>query len=181
MTLRPLAMILSMGLTFGGLSACSTLAQSSAPGQLDRQAQIMILPSINNTETPMAGERMDELAENLLHVIGVANVAREATSTSPDSDLHDRARQDQALLDAAKAHVPYALAISLDEWRYKVGLDGEPAVGMSLRIIDVAHHRVLWAGSYAGTGFGREAVSALAQRHLLHLLRCAYRPSQHFW
>ncbi len=181
MTLRPLVMIASMGITLSGLSACSTLAQSDAPGQLKRQASIMILPSINNTETPMAGERMDELAENLLHVIGVTDVERTTLPAATDGDLHDRTRQEQALLEAAKAHVTYALAISLDEWRYKVGLDGEPAVGMSLRIIDVAQHRVLWAGSYAGTGFGREAVSALAQRHLLHLLRSAYRPSGHFW
>ncbi len=158
------------------LAGCSSMAHMPQAIKLDPGARIVLLPTINNTETPLAGERMDELASSLLPVLGLPAVLRppaEDSSHMPEGSPHDRWHQEQALAWAQQQHARYALAISLLEWRYKVGLDGEPAVGMSVTLLDPSTGQVLWSGSVARSGWGRQAVSALALDELHSLLRHA--------
>ena len=64
----------------------------------------------------------------------------------------------------------YALTGAVDEWRYKVGVDGEPAAGVTLRIVDVATGNTLWSGAGGKSGWSREALSAVAQKLIRQLL-----------
>ncbi len=165
-----------IGLTLSSLGACSSMAHMPQAVTLDPGASIVVLPTINNTETPLAGERMDDLANSLLPVLGLTSAVQtpaEDTSRLPDGSPHDRWHQEQALAWSKQQHVRYALAISLMEWRYKVGLDGEPAVGMNVSILDVDSGHILWSGSAARSGWGRQAVSSLALDELHSLLRHA--------
>ena len=75
-----------------------------------------------------------------------------------------------ALAWARQAGARYALTGSVDEWRYKVGVDGEAAVGVVLSIVDVESGRAVWSGSGAQSGWSREALSGVAQRLLRRLL-----------
>ena len=50
---------------------------------------------------------------------------------------------------------------AVDEWRYKVGVDGEPAVGMALQVIDLQSGEVLCSGVGAKSGWSREALAAI--------------------
>jgi len=59
---------------------------------------------------------------------------------------------------------------SWQEWRYKVGVDGEPAAGVTLQIIDVATGELLWSGSGGKSGWSREALSAVAHKLIRDLL-----------
>ena len=59
----------------------------------------------------------------------------------------------------------------MDEWRYKVGVDGEPAAGVTLQIIDVASGDILWSGTGGKSGWSREALSAVAQKLIRDLLQ----------
>jgi TolB-like protein len=64
----------------------------------------------------------------------------------------------------------YALTGTVDEWRYKVGVDGEPAVGITLQVIEVQSGNVIWSAAGSRTGWSRDAVSAVAQKLLRQLL-----------
>jgi hypothetical protein len=66
--------------------------------------------------------------------------------------------------------VRYALTGTVEEWRYKVGVDGEPAAGVTLQIIDVATGEMLWSGSGGKSGWSREALSAVAHKLIRSLL-----------
>ena len=57
-------------------------------------------------------------------------------------ELADRRNQEAALTWAKTTGAKYAVAGSVDEWRYKVGLDGEPATGISLNVIDLTSGQV---------------------------------------
>ena len=46
-----------------------------------------------------------------------------------------------------------SLGGAVDEWRYKVGVDGEPAAGVTLQIIDVASGDILWSGGVGTQGW----------------------------
>ena len=145
------------------LAACSTL--DVAPrGDLDARARWAVLPFANHTETPQAGGRAAAIVEAVLRTRGVTNLER---APQPDAEtLFDPAPQplDKSLAWARGAGVRYALTGTVSEWRYKVGVDGEPAVGITLQAIEVATGKVVWSASGGRSGFSREALSAVAQK-----------------
>lgn len=153
------------------LSACSTLDQS-APPALERQASWVVLPFANNTETPLAGNRAEAIAQALLQAQGVGAVARAPVKQQDTLFGNDSgASSGDAMAWAREHQVRYALAGSVEEWRYKVGVDGEPAVGVTLHIVDVADGKTLWSGSGAQSGWSREALSGVAQKLIRKLLQ----------
>ena len=77
---------------------------------------------------------------------------------------------------AKQQGVRYALTGNVDEWRYKVGIDGEPAVGITLQLLDVQSGAVVWSGVAAGTGWSRDGLSAVAQKLIKEMLVKAKLP-----
>lgn len=154
------------------LGACSTLDLSKAP-ELDRQAQWVVLPFANHTETPLAGSRAEAISESLLRSLGAAKVKRYPSNLQQEAlfDAGERKQQEEALAWARQQGARYALAGAVDEWRYKVGVDGEPAAGVALQIIDVASGETLWSGAGGKSGWSREALSAVAQQLIRDLLK----------
>jgi len=154
-----------------GAAACSTLDRSEAP-KLDGKAAWAVLPFANNTETPLAGNRAEAIAESLLRAAGIARVRRYPAKLAQDSlfEPGDRKLQDEALAWARGQGAKYALGGAVDEWRYKVGVDGEAAAGVALSIIDVASGEVLWSGVGGKSGWSRESLAAVAQQLMRSLL-----------
>lgn len=153
------------------LAGCSTMNQSAAP-KLERQASWVVLPFANNTETPMAGNRAEAIAQALLQAQGVGAVQRAPVKQQETLfGADDGAGANDAMAWAREHQVRYALGGTVDEWRYKVGVDGEPAAGVTLRIVDVATGNTLWSGAAAQSGWSREALSAVAQKLIRKLLR----------
>lgn len=167
----PLRLMLVLYLLYW-LSACSTLDRGTPPS-LERQASWVVLPFANHTETPLAGHRAEAIAQALLHTQGVGTVRRAPTNTQQEAlfNAGDSNRMDEALAWAREQGVRYALAGAVEEWRYKVGVDGEPAAGVTLQILDVASGDVLWSGTGGQSGWSREALSAVAQKLIRKLLQ----------
>ena len=168
---RRLRMLATAG-AFLLLAACSTIDRGTPPA-LERQSSWVVLPFANHTETPLAGNRAEAIAQALLHAQDVG-AARRAPSTTQQEALFnagDSARMNDALNWAREQKIRYALAGTVEEWRYKVGVDGEPAAGVTLQILDVATGDILWSGSGGQSGWSREALSAVAQKLIRKLLQ----------
>lgn len=153
------------------LSACSVNEIQKSPPLNARDTWVM-LPFTNQAETPEAGERAADIAETLLR--SQRNVRLVKAPLVNDSTQLPELNQ-QKVLDAAiqwgrqqKYH--YGLSGSVQEWRYKTGLDGEPAVGITLKVIDLGTGEVLWSASGARTGWGRDSVSGTGHKLMLDLL-----------
>jgi polysaccharide biosynthesis protein PelC len=168
--LRPLK-VMTLALLLTALAACSTVDRGKAPA-LQANADWTVLPFANHTETPMAGSRAESVAEALLHARGVGRIKRYTSGAQAESlfDAADAKRQEQAMAWAREQGVRYALGGTVDEWRYKVGVDGEPAAGLTLQIIDVQSGEILWSGAGGKSGWSREALSAVAQKLIRELL-----------
>ena len=164
--------VAASALVLCALAACSTVDRGRAPA-LQANAEWTVLPFANHTETPMAGNRAESVAEALLHARGVGKVKRYTSTAQQEAlfDACDTKRQEQALAWAREQGVRYALAGTVDEWRYKVGVDGEPAAGITLQIIDVQSGDILWSGAGGKSGWSREALSAVAQKLIRELLQ----------
>ena len=173
---RRARLLLLAGLVF--LAGCSTIDTSRAPA-LDRNAPWVVLPFANHTETPLAGNRAEAIAESQLRASGIFRLRRYPASLQQESLFEPGGRQahDAALEWARKEGASYALAGSVEEWRYKVGVDGEPAVGLTLSIIDLGKGETVWSGSGGQSGWSREALSAVAQQLTRRLLRSGFAAS----
>jgi TolB-like protein len=150
--------------------ACAVL-DAGPPPVLEANARWAVLPFANHTETPLAGSRAAAIAAALLQSRGLADV-RSAPGAQQEglADPVEHGDPVAALEWARKEGARYAVGGSVDEWRYKVGVDGEPAVSLALQIIDVRDGRVLWSGVSGSSGWSRESLGGLAQKVLRELL-----------
>lgn len=163
----------SLLLVLGACAVIRTTAGTGAP--VPREARWALLPFVNHTESPQAGLRAEVIADALLRARGVNNLMHYPPSLSSEVLLEPAERKVQ--LDAQKwareQGLRYALQGTVDEWRYKVGVDGEPAVGLVLQIIDLQSGDVVWTGVGARSGWSREALAAVAQKLIDGLLEQA--------
>lgn len=159
------------GLILVLLAACSTIDRG-APPPLERDATWVVLPFANHTETPLAGNRAEAISLALLQARGVGRVQRYPGGAQQEAlfDAGDAKRQEEVLAWAREKQAKYALAGAVDEWRYKVGVDGEPAAGVTLQIIDVATGDTLWSGTGGKSGWSRESLSGVAQKLIRSLM-----------
>jgi TolB-like protein len=162
-----------LGLLLASLAACSTTVESTArQDAVDGQAQWALLPMTNNTDTPQAGLAAEDMVDHQLRRYGVVKLLRYPASLSRDSlfEPTERKVSEEALKWAKDQGVRFAVQGSVQEWHYKVGIDGEPAVGVTLQVIDLSDDRVVWSASAAKSGWSREALSAVAQKLLSDML-----------
>ena len=168
-----LAKILIVGLGIALLSACSSTVKSSADASpMDAGASWALLPMANNTETPQAALAAEAIAEHLLRRRGLVSIKVYPASLTRDSlfDPSERKVTDEAQTWAKAQGVRYGLSGSVQEWKYKAGIDGEPVVALTLKVTDLASGKVVWSTTGAQTGWSRDSLSGVAQNLLADML-----------
>jgi len=162
-------LLLLLSLAFAGCTTVDRVRTASPP---DLGARWALLPIANHTETPQAGLRAEAITETVLRSMGVANLERYPASMNPETllDPAERKLAEQAMAWAKGKDARYALTGAVEEWRYKVGVDGEPAVGLSLQVVDLQSGAVVYSASGGKSGWSREALSAVAQKLVRELL-----------
>jgi TolB-like protein len=157
------------------LAACTVTSHMPDTPVLERGAKWAVLPIANNTDVPQAGLRAESIAGGLLRARGVTQLVTYPATLNTDAlfDPVERKAQAEALKWAQAQGVKYALTGAVDEWRYKVGVDGEPAVGVALRIVDVATGQVVWSAVGAKSGWSRDSLAGTGQKLMRDLLASA--------
>lgn len=153
------------------LSACSTIDASQSPA-LAKVDGLVVLPMANYTETPDAGQRAQSIAQSILHQQGFTGLQtyQQNQSTSAligGSNDYDKT---QALDWARNTGAHYALNGAVQEWRYKVGVDGEPVVGLTFNLIDLSSGAVVWSATGSRSGWSRSSVAGVGQTLIRQLL-----------
>jgi len=169
MTLRKILAAVAVILS---LVACSTVVRAPAPA-LEPGARWAVLPIANDTETPLAGNRAAAIAEAVLRSRGFARIERAPLASTADALFDPAATPStaQSLEWARSIGARYALTGTVTEWRYKVGVDGEPAVGLTLQVIDLSRSEVVWSASGSRAGWSRQSLSGTAQTLIEELTR----------
>lgn len=144
-------------------SACASIDTTSAP-TLHPSDTVAVLPIANYTETPDAGSAAQALAVNALRDLGIATVESvPASSNGEPFDATNEPDREKALAWARAHHARYSLSGAVEEWRYKVGVDGEPVVGVTFELNDVASGKVVWSGTGNRSGWSRSSLGGVAQ------------------
>ena len=156
------------------VAGCATIDTRST-GPIERDTKWVMLPVLNHTEVPQAGLRAEAITEGLLRARGVNDLTRYPAVMNIDALLEPAERK--IMIEAerwARAQgARYAIYGAVDEWRYKVGIDGEPAVGVALHIMDLKSNEVVWTGVGGKGGWSRESLSGVAQKLIRELLESA--------
>jgi polysaccharide biosynthesis protein PelC len=153
------------------LAGCATTQHSASPA-LSCAEKWAVLPFHNYSETPQAGQAAARLVENALRSRGLADL-RYYPSSLDDSlgEFGMSQGQYERAVDWAKGQgVRYGIAGSVTEWRYKSGVDGEPAVGLTLDVIDIESGKALWSAGGARTGWSSDALSGTGLKLVRSLL-----------
>lgn len=142
----------------GGRSSSTPMVQ--AIGSNDKVA---LLPVANFTDVPQAGLRAEALLEPALRKIGLRQLLVYPPSLNPETlfEPSERKAQLEAEKWARTQGVRYVVSAAVNEWRYKVGVDGEPAVGLMVQVKDLVSDQVVYSSAGGRTGGSREALSAV--------------------
>ncbi|NDU84996.1 MAG: penicillin-binding protein activator LpoB [Ferrovum sp.] len=147
-----------------GLAACSTLDVGQPPA-LSKDGSWALLPLANYTETPDAGDRVASIAASILQQQGKMDLKRYPFKDEKENFIMgNNAKQQQAAMDwASQNKIQYALTGSVQEWRYKTGVDGEPAVSVTFNLVDMTTGATVWSATGSRSGWSRSSVGAVGQ------------------
>lgn len=154
-----------------GLSACSTLTTTKNISVSSSESWVL-LPINNLSTTPRAGDKTNAMLETHLRIRGVTALTNYVSpeGLSLVSMLDTQKELADAITWGHSNGMRYGITGTIHEWHYKSGPDKEPAVGMSLKIIDLTNERVLWQGTTAKTGWGYTNLSGVADKVVEKLL-----------
>lgn len=148
------------------LAGCTSMqVNHSQPVRLVSPQRIAVFPFTNMTETPQADERAASILTNLLRTRGlwyVTNYPVRPVRPTLIPGVRQPIPRPKLLAWARRYGYAYAFSGSVSEWNYKVGLDGEPAVGVNLELIDVCTGQVIWSAVGSKSGGSRTALSDVA-------------------
>ncbi|MCW8329348.1 hypothetical protein MD588_11070 [Photobacterium sp. SDRW27] len=141
------------------LSACSSYQVPNSP-MFAASSTWAVMPLANNSNTPMAAEKAEQILNAQLYAKGIHAVMYPVSEHTDLSSILDRsAKQKNAQAWLASQSVDYVITGSVEEWHYKSGLDGEPAVGITLEVKSAKNKTIYWRATGTRGGWGRESVS----------------------
>ena len=151
------------------MSACSSFspgissARSTMEGMITKADSVAMMPVANFTEVPQAGLRVEALLESVLRQIGLRQLKLYPSVLNPETLFEPGERKAQAESEkwARSQNIRYAISATVNEWRYKVGVDGEPAVGIVVQVKDLSTDQIVYSAAGGRTGGSREALAAV--------------------
>jgi len=138
-------------------SACSTTALINTQNQLpdtNQTVSISLFELNNYTDTPRAGMRATNLVEGVLLARGYKLKTHLNQKIDSLEDAQDSAQEDKS---------DYFLIGGISEWRYKTGIDGEPAVSLQLSLYKTQNAKLVWSATGSDSDWGNGSIGSTAQ------------------
>jgi hypothetical protein len=140
-----------------------TRVVNQTPTLLIKGQPYAVLPFENYTETPYAGYRVASILEGVLASKGYNLIPRfwSIRDREPSEEEIEKLKE-----SAVKNGARYIVYGSVNEFRYKTGLDGEPAVSITIFVYDTKENKVVKNVTVSGSGWVHESLGTLAQKLL---------------
>jgi TolB-like protein len=161
---RNAALVAIVAAAVAVLGACSTVRETGAL-TLTAKDSIALASIANYSETPAAGLSAESIAASVLRANGLADVRTAPAANGGGAELFDTAQRadiSQQIEWARLQQVRYVLTGSVEEWRYKPGVDGEPVVGVTFELVDVQSGRTVWSATGTKSGWSRSSLASVA-------------------
>jgi hypothetical protein len=123
---------------------------------IDSSRSVALYGLDNYTDTPKAGMRASNIVEGILLAKGYQIDNRINNDTRKMTLQQKRA-------DALSRKNGYMFVGGVSEWRYKTGIDGEPAVSLQFKLIDLKTGAVKWSAVASDSSWGNASIGTVAQ------------------
>lgn len=130
---------------------------------------LVMPPFLNATDNEHAGQALTQVTGSTLLEFGIPLVQTEeilsktADETTPKQEVRN-------LQIAREIKATYLLMGTVHEYRYKSDLSANPAVGITLRLVNVADGRTLWQASCSKVGRVYASLTSTAQKTVRELV-----------
>ncbi len=121
--------------------------------------KIFLVPLKNYTDVPMAGLRATNLLEGVLRAKGIEVETAEK-----------KLKRKKICQRSLEEGFRYAMSGGVSEWRYKTGIDGEPAISVQVTLYDCEQKKAYWSGTASSDDYWRASVGTTAQSTIENLL-----------
>jgi hypothetical protein len=139
------------------LAGCSTTTLVKTQNSLldvNTTAQISLFELNNYTDTPRAGMRATNIVEGVLLAQGYRLKTRINQKIDSLEDAQNFSQEDKS---------KYFLIGGISEWRYKTGIDGEPAVSLQLSLYRTIDAKLVWSATGSDSDWGNGSIGSTAQ------------------
>lgn len=154
------------------LSACSTVVydganRSSLP--IKNYVTLLMPPFKNATNDEHAATAIREMTGTAVLEEGIRLFQTEEVLKK--TLVEGAEGEDGKYSDIAeKVGATHLLMGTVHEYRYKTDLDGDPAVGITLRLVASTSGETVWQGTSSNTGYAFASLSSASQRAVRKLL-----------
>ena len=171
-SVRPVLQTFICALGLAVTSGCATRVVDGDSVTLDSSEKVRLLmpPFFNATNDDHAGRALSELTGSALVDRGIPLYQTEELllSTQGETAAGPDGRYQELANTVGATHL---LIGTVHEYRYKTDLDGDPAVGITIRIVDARDGRTVWQGSSSNIGYAFASVTSASQRAVGRLVR----------
>jgi len=147
------------------LNGCAEVANYTPSKAVSKKEVIAVFPFQNNTDTPLAGERVKSIMTNLLLSKGY-----KARSVSLKLQEDEYLNESKIIKLSKKLPIKYYIFGSVNEYRYKSGIEAQPAVAISFKVVDKDNGDVIYGAVGAKSGWGGESLGTVTQKLIEELI-----------
>jgi hypothetical protein len=143
------------------LAGCSSASLVKTEQKMEKKESVSLFRLHNYTDTPRAGMRSANIAEGILLSKGFS-----VTSHMLENTYTFSAAQRVAKKDKSESFIIGGVS----EWRYKTGIDGEPAVSLQLSMYNTNSGKLEWSATGADSDWGTGSIGTTAQKLIQNMM-----------
>jgi polysaccharide biosynthesis protein PelC len=151
------------------LAGCGTVTHHGGQPSI-AVTRLLLPPFVNATDNEHAGRALTEMTGSALVEAGLPLFQTEETLLKSAADKAQGPDGRYAEL-ARTVSASHLLIGTVHEYRYKTDLNGDPAVGITLRLVDAATGQTLWQGTSGNVGYAFASVTSASARAVGSLVR----------
>ena len=133
----------------------------NATYQEKKEIPISLFRLQNFTDTPRAGMRASNLIEGILRSKGYIVISHVNEKKYSFKKAYRQAKNDDS---------KYFFFGGVSEWRYKTGIDGEPAVSLQLSLYKTKNKKLVWSATGSNSDWGNGSIGTTAQSLMLNMM-----------
>jgi len=115
----------------------------------------------NYTDTPRAGMRAANIIEGILKAKGYHVISHVNEKKYTLNKAYKKAKSDDS---------KYFIYGGVSEWRYKTGIDGEPAVSLQISLYKTKNKKLVWSATGSDSDWGNGSIGTTAQSLIMEMM-----------
>jgi len=126
-----------------------------------REVTVSLFRLNNYTDTPRAGMRASNILEGILLAKGYKITSHLRDKLPSMKKARKIAKEDES---------KYFIYGGVSEWRYKTGIDGEPAVSIQVSLYKTKNKKLVWSATGSDSDWGNSSIGTTAQDLFLEMI-----------